>query len=444
MIPLPEDFIKRVNADSFWPENLIEAMNEDPPVSIRLNPLKKNSKVTNLEPVPWNENGCYLPKRPIFTLDPLFHAGCYYPQEAGSMVIEFILNDLSISKKSTILDLCAAPGGKSTLISSWLEDDGFLVSNEIIPNRNSILRENLTKWGAVNCVVTCNQPKHFQELPSFFDVVVVDAPCSGEGMFRKDPDSRNEWSLKNVDLCADRQKQIVCDVWDSLKENGYLIYSTCTLNKVENEDTIKWLSQELNAEILPLNLPTGSIKGREGVGIYFAPGLTKSEGFFISVLKKKDTNSLKVKKNKPTSKPLLKNELTGLKDYVDLDLFTCIEFKNGVAGIRPAYFEFTQILQSKLYCTKIGVILGTLLPKKIEPHYELAFSTKLLDLVPRIELDEKKALLFLKGETFEIGNLSKGYYLMTYMNQGLGWINHLGNRFNNLYPKEWRIRMKID
>ncbi len=444
MIPLPEDFIKRIIADSFWPENLIEAMNEDPPVSIRLNPLKKNSKVTNLEPVPWNENGCYLPKRPIFTLDPLFHAGCYYPQEAGSMVIEFILNDLSISKKSTILDLCAAPGGKSTLISSWLEDDGFLVSNEIIPNRNSILRENLTKWGAVNCVVTCNQPKHFQELPSFFDVVVVDAPCSGEGMFRKDTDSRNEWSLKNVELCADRQKQIVCDVWHSLKENGYLIYSTCTLNEVENEDSIKWLSQELNAEILPLNLPAGSIKGREGVGIYFAPGITKSEGFFISVLKKKDPNSLKVKKNKPTSKPLLKNELTGLKDYVDLDLFTCIEFKNGVAGIRPAHFEFTQILQSKLYCTKIGVILGTLLPKKIEPHYELAFSTKLLDLVPRIELDEKKALLFLKGETFEIGNLSKGYYLVTYMNQGLGWINHLGNRFNNLYPKEWRIRMKID
>jgi 16S rRNA C967 or C1407 C5-methylase (RsmB/RsmF family)/NOL1/NOP2/fmu family ribosome biogenesis protein len=444
LIPLPEDFIKRINAYSFWPENLIEAMNEDPPVSIRLNPLKNNSKDTNLESVPWNENGHYLPKRPIFTLDPLFHAGCYYPQEAGSMVIEFILNDLSISKKSTILDLCAAPGGKSTLISSWLEDDGFLVSNEIIANRNSILRENLTKWGAVNSVVTCNQPKHFQELPSFFDVVIVDAPCSGEGMFRKDPDSRNEWSLKNVDLCADRQKQIVCDVWDSLKENGYLIYSTCTLNKVENEDTIKWLSQELNAEILPLNLPTGSIKGREGVGIYFAPGLTKSEGFFISVLKKKDTNSLKIKKNKPTSKALLKNELTGLKDYVDLDVLTCIEFKGGVAGIHSAHFEFTQILQSKLYCTKIGMILGTLLPKKLEPHYELAFSTQLLDSVPRIELDEKKALLFLKGETFEIGNLSKGYYLVTYMNQGLGWINHLGNRFNNLYPKEWRIRMKID
>jgi hypothetical protein len=166
-----------------------------------------------------------------------------------------------------------------------------------------------------------------------------------------------------------------------------LIYSTCTLNEVENEDSIKWLSQELNAEILPLNLPTGSIKGREGVGIYFAPGLTKSEGFFISVLKKNDSNSLKVKKNKPTSKPLLKNELTGLKDYVDLDLFTCIEFKNGVVGIPSAHFEFIQILQSKLYCTKIGVILGTLLPKKIEPHYELAFSTKLLDLVPRIELD---------------------------------------------------------
>lgn len=444
MIPLPEDFIKRIKADSFWPDSLLEAMNDQSPVSIRINPSKKSNDLSDLESVIWNQNGYYLPKRPIFTLDPLFHAGCYYPQESGSMVVEYILNELSISKKSTVLDLCAAPGGKSTLISSWLEDDGFLVSNEIIPNRNSILRENMTKWGSVNCLVTCNQPKKFQELPSIFDVIVVDAPCSGEGMFRKDPESRNEWSLQNVELCADRQKQIVCDVWDSLKENGYLIYSTCTLNEEENEDTIKWLSQELNAEIITFNLPEKSIEGRQGIGCYFAPGLTKSEGFFLAVLKKHDSNPLKNKKHKSTLKQFPKNELNELKKFLDLQSITFIEFKDRVAGIQSNHFEFVDFLHSKLTCTKIGVTLGTLLPKKVEPHHELALSSILLESIPKVELDEKKALLYLKGETFPLENLTKGYYLITYKNRGLGWINHLGNRFNNMYPKEWRIRMKID
>ncbi|MFM7668482.1 MAG: methyltransferase RsmF C-terminal domain-like protein [Bacteroidota bacterium] len=360
------------------------------------------------------------------------------------MVLEHVLNTLSISKKSIILDLCAAPGGKSTLISSWLDNDGFLVSNEIIPNRNSILRENLAKWGSINCLVSCNQPTHFQEITSIFDVVVVDAPCSGEGMFRKDPDSRNEWSLKNVNLCADRQKQIVCDVWDSLKENGYLIYSTCTLNENENENTVGWLSEELNAEIVTFNLPEEAISGREGIGCYFAPGLTKSEGFFIAVLKKKDSCILKNKKFKSTSKTLQKNDLKELGQYVDLNQLTCFEFKGIVAGIQTKYVELVEFLHSKLNCSKIGVTLGTLLPKKIEPHQELALSTILLASTPKVELNEKSALLYLKGETFEINNLSKGYYLVTYKNYGLGWINHLGNRFNNLYPKEWRIRMRID
>lgn len=443
MIPLPKDFIDRINADSFWPDRLIEFLDDEPPVSIRFNPSKISSYSSNLETVPWNQNGFYLTQRPVFTLDPLFHSGCYYPQEAGSMVLQYILNSLAISKDSTILDLCAAPGGKSTLISSWLDDDGFLISNEIIPNRNSILRENMAKWGVINSIVTCNQPKHFRELTSVFDVILVDAPCSGEGMFRKDPESRNEWSMKNVDLCADRQKQIVCDVWDSLKENGYLIYSTCTLNENENEDTIRWLSQELKAEIITFNSPEEAILGRGGIGCYFAPGITKSEGFFIAVLKKKDSKLSKFKKDKSTIKLFLKNELIELNKYIDLESLTCFEFKGGIVGIPSKHFKLVELFKSQLYCTKIGMTLGNLLPKKIEPHQELALSTMLLDSTPNIELEEKYALLYLKGETFELKNQPKGYYLVTYKNHGLGWINHLGNRFNNLYPKEWRIRMRI-
>ena len=444
MISLPEQFIQRIKGDTFWPNVIIDAMDHEPPISIRLNPAKNNNSHADLEKVPWNKQGYFLPKRPIFTLDPLFHAGCYYPQESGSMAVEYVLNALPISRNSIILDLCAAPGGKSTLISSWLDKDGFLVSNEIIPNRNSILRENLSKWGVVNCIVTGNKPHDFQEVPSTFDVVLVDAPCSGEGMFRKDPDSRNEWSLKNVDLCAERQKDIVCDVWDSLKENGYLIYSTCTLNPTENEETIIWLSQKLNADIVSFEKPSESIPGRENIGCYFAPGLTKSEGFFIAVLQKKESSSLKIKKKKSSLKYLSKNDLMDLTNYIDLENLACFEFKNGISGIDSIHNELVDFLNSKLMCTKIGVTLGTVLPKKIEPHHELALSTLMLNTLQKIELSEKNALLYLKGETFTLDNLSKGYYLVSYKYQGLGWINHLGNRFNNLYPKEWRIRMKID
>ena len=444
MIHLPEHFIQRIKNDSFWSDEILDAFNSEPPVSIRLNPEKKGKVSLNLERVPWNPNGYYLPKRPIFTLDPLFHAGCYYPQESGSMAVEFVLNALSISKKSIVLDLCAAPGGKSTLISSWLDHDGFLVSNEIIPTRNTILRENLSKWGVLNCIVTGNQPNHFQGVPSTFDVVLVDAPCSGEGMFRKDPDSRTEWSLKNVDLCAERQKEIVCDVWDSLKENGYLIYSTCTLNPTENEDTIRWLSHELNAEIISFDAPSDAIQGRDEIGCYFAPGLTKSEGFYIAVLQKKESSSVKFKKNKTSLKILSKNDLVDLTNYADLETLTCIEFKKGISGIDSRNIDLVDFLHAKLNCTKIGVTLGTLLPKKIEPHHELALSSQVKNSIQKIELNEKSALLYLKGETFTLDNVSKGYYLVTFENQGLGWINHLGNRFNNLYPKEWRIRMKID
>jgi len=443
LVALPQDFVKRIKADTFWNDDLIEAFNHEPPTSIRLNP-KKNGDFSFLESVPWNKNGYYLPKRPVFTTDPLFHAGCYYPQEAGSMVIENILEILSVPKNSTILDLCAAPGGKSTLISSWLNDNGFLISNEIIPNRNFILRENLVKWGAINSMVTCNEPIHFRKLVSTFDVILVDAPCSGEGMFRKDIDSRNQWSLKNVLLCAERQEKIVCDVWDSLKENGYLIYSTCTLNESENEDTVKLLAFNLNAEIVPFDIPPGSIVGRNGIGCYFVPGITKSEGFFIAILKKKGSIFLKKEKTKSTLKTLPKYELRELGQYVDLNQLTCIDFKGVIAGIPSNHFELVEVLNSKLNCTKVGLNLGTFLPKKIEPHQDLALSTILLASTPKVELDLKNALLYLKGETFPMENFIKGYYLITYKGQGLGWINHLGNRFNNLYTKEWRIRMRID
>ena len=443
MEALPSAFIGRIKSDSFWDDQLLSALDDSSPISIRLNPNKTKPLHPLDYPVSWCSMAYYLSNRPIYTLDPLFHSGCYYPQEAGSMFIQSILHELEISKSSIILDLCAAPGGKSTLLNTFLDDQGFLVSNEIIPTRNVILRENLSKWGCANVVVTGNQPIHFQRIPSFFDVVLIDAPCSGEGMFRKDPDSRKEWSVENVDMCASRQKEIVSDVWDSLKEDGILIYSTCTLNQQENEDNVNWMCENLQAEIISFSIPPGAISGREGIGCYFAPGITQSEGFYCSVLRKKSAIA-EGKKIRSRLKVLPNQQLQKFDSVVKTDDLVAIEYKNGVSVFQKNHFSTVETLDFFMNCTKIGVAIGTIFPNKIEPNHELALSKIRHSDIPTIELTKELALHYLKGETFPMPTMNKGYYLMTYLNEPLGWINHLGNRFNNLYPKEWRIRMKID
>ena len=443
LIPLPKEFVERIIGDPFWSNEIIPALNSEPPVSIRLNPEKEKPEFDLIEQVLWCQNGYYLDKRPLFTLDPLFHSGSYYPQEAGSMFIEYLFNQLSISKKSCVLDLCAAPGGKSTLISSILDEDGFLVCNEIIPNRNSILRENLVKWGSANVVVTGNLPNHFQRVPSLFDVILLDAPCSGEGMFRKDIESRNEWSKSHVEMCASRQRQIVSDVWDSLKEDGYLIYSTCTLNQFENEGNVHWILENLDAELVPLKISLPIIAGRENVGSYFVPGLTKSEGFYCAVLRKRVASNKRIR-FRPVLKRLKGDSFRRFEEFLDVSELSLIEYKKGISGFLGKHIELIEILNNNLNCTKIGVALGSIFPKKIEPNHELAMSNLIAIDINEIEVSKEEALRYLKGDIFSIESESKGYQLVTFQKQRLGWINNLGNRFNNMYPNEWRIRMRID
>ena len=227
-IALPKDFVLRVQNDSFLGQELLDALETEQPISIRYNSSKKQAIDQDAAAIPWSKNGVYLKERPSYTLDPLFHAGCYYPQEAGSQFLDAILRQIELPLHPVVLDLCAAPGGKSTLIADFLNGRGLLVANEVIQNRSKILKENLVKWGATNTVVSNNDPAQFSGLTNVFDCIVVDAPCSGEGMFRKDHQARNEWSENNVELCVGRQRRIVMDVWDSLKEDGFLIYSTCS------------------------------------------------------------------------------------------------------------------------------------------------------------------------------------------------------------------------
>jgi 16S rRNA C967 or C1407 C5-methylase (RsmB/RsmF family)/NOL1/NOP2/fmu family ribosome biogenesis protein len=445
METFPEKFKSYVLNDSFLEgEILLEALNTISPVAIRFNPFKKEPVFQEKKNVLWCESAFYLNERPVYTLDPLFHAGCYYPQETGSMFLDYVLKNIDLPENPIVLDLCAAPGGKSTLIASFLKNKGLLVSNEVIQSRAQILKENIIKWGTYNNIVTNNDPKEFGKLEGIFDVLVIDAPCSGEGMFRKDPKSRNEWSEENVELCAGRQKRIVADCWDSLKNGGYLIYSTCTFNHHENEENIQWIMNEFDGELIDLKtdlLP----KGRNNIGNYGLPSKVQTEGFFIAVIQKKGeqneqiSKKTKINQDKNISKF---KESNALRAYINIDNLEIFQFKEHLFGVKKEFTELFFYFKQNLKIIHFGTEIGEISRKGIIPHEYLPFSTLICNELPKIELTKEQALQYLKGETFQIPG-THGYNLMTYQNQILGFIKHLGNRFNNLYPKEWRIRMKI-
>ena len=302
---LPVDFVLRTRALLGNEYSDFEAaLATETPVSIRLNSRKGLTAPVFGKQIPWSNTGYYLPERLTFTFDPLFHAGGYYVQEASSMFLEQAIKTY-IDKPIKCLDLCAAPGGKSPHLLDLL-----LVSNEVIRNRSLILAENITKWGNPNVIVSNDDPEKIGQLTHYFDLIVTDVPCSGEGMFRKDEDSREEWSVANVELCASRQRRIIHDIWEALKPGGILIYSTCTYNTAENEKNIRYIAEELGADSLPLSIPTewqisGSLEGNLPVYRFF-PHKTKGEGFFLAILRKADkeinTIKLKTKNNKNKKK----------------------------------------------------------------------------------------------------------------------------------------------
>lgn len=442
----PPAFENRIKNDSFLGKDLLDILNGDAPTSIRYNQSKVGETfllemTRSYKPIQWCKNAFYLPERPLFTLDPLFHAGVYYPQEAGSMMLDKVIRQLDLPQNPILLDLCAAPGGKSTLLASCLNNKGLLVSNEVIQSRAKILKENLTKWGHNNNVVSNNDPKDFQRLPNFFDCIVIDAPCSGEGMFRKDLNARNEWSEANVELCAGRQKRIVMNVWDSLKPGGFLIYSTCTFNTQENEENVAWFNANLEAEIIPLNFSPFQTD-RNNFGAYALPHLLDTEGFYITVLQKKitDFKAPKLKNINRQIKLIKDNKFLG--KFADISAKQIVEW-NGILFAVPEYFTPEIIeLHQQLRLIKMGTELGTTIRGELIPNHALALDSKLNRFPQRVEVSLEQALQYLKGETFDL-KAEKEHHLVTFQNIELGWIKHLGNRFNNLYPKEWRIRMQI-
>lgn len=413
--------------------------------SVRLNPFKPSSAFISESRVPWCNEGRYLSERPSFTADPLFHAGCYYVQEASSMFLDHMLrNSVNLSSDLRILDLCAAPGGKSTLISSLLSKRSLLVSNEIIKTRVPVLADNLSKWGPANTVVSNNDPKDFKRLEGYFDAIVVDAPCSGSGMFRKDPQAINEWSEGAVLLCSQRQKRILADVYPALKENGTLIYSTCSFSKEENESISDWLCETFNLSTvrIPLEGEWGIEETVSDVhkcfGYRFYPHKVKGEGFFIACFIKKDpAGSPKIRRARETK--IQKNEEI-IKEWLnpseDLNIFN---FQEEYFAINSIHEPDLQFLQSNLYLKKSGIRIGRIMGTSLVPDHELALSLLLRADLNKINLSRDQAISYLKRDEIRIDASFRGWGLMCFEGHPLGWAKILDNRINNYYPKQLRI-----
>jgi len=448
MKPLPEKFeesIRRKLGDEY--AAFKASLGEPSPVSIRLNPLK-NTRHLPLQEVPWSTYGRYLSSRPVFTLDPLFHAGSYYVQEASSMFLEQALKQtVDLSQPLNVLDLCAAPGGKSTHLLTLLNRESLLVSNEAIRTRAITLSENIQKWGYPNAIVSNNDSKDFQHLKGFFDLMLIDAPCSGEGLFRKDPEAIGEWSPENIHLCCGRQKRIVGDAWDALRENGILIYCTCTYNESENEDNLKWLQDHKGIAFLKLTLePSWGVEEvhRGNVIAYrFFPHRTKGEGFFISVMRKTETTEavrLKTKKSLATpSKKTTERLHTWIADAGSLTFF---QF-NDLIFYTPSYkSREVEFLLQHLKIMYAGTNLATEKHDKLIPEHALAVSIDLKkENFPWIEIPEADALKYLRKDVIRLEGAPVGFTLLTHQNLPIGWANVLSNRINNMYPSDWRIRV---
>ena len=398
---LPEDFIQEIRPvfgeERF--ERFVKALDGESPVSIRLNPAKAADMMpVDGEPIPWCRDGYYLPKRPNFTFDPLLHAGCYYVQEASSMFLDEVLKQLAISQlpiaksqKLMALDLCAAPGGKSTLLRAVLPTDCVLYSNEPIAKRASILLENITKWGYANHHVTNLYPKDYRKSKMKFDLILCDVPCSGEGMFRKDPDSVKEWSLQNVEKCWQLQREIVTDAWQCLNEGGILIYSTCTYNIKEDEENVRWIRDELGAELIPIATKpewgiTGSLLDGFDEPVYrFIPGYTHGEGLFMAVMRK--------------GKPMVPAT------------------ENGVFSSGKRCFLDQKTL--------------------VSPTETIEKSSG----SPCVELTYPQTIAYLRGEALVLPpETPRGIVEVSFMGHPLGFVKNIGSRANNQYPKEWRIK----
>lgn len=461
--PIPKDFLE-TSVSIFGRESkeFLASLDSEPSLGIHINAekMQKTGVVIpdNAERVEWTSNGFYLKIRPRFTFDPFLHAGAYYVEEPSSMFVEKALNyiqkDIRIDRA---LDLCAAPGGKSIMIRNSMKG-GLLVSNEPLSKRAAVLTENLAKWGNPDIIVTSDFPEAFDGLTGFFDLIATDVPCSGEGMFRKDETARSEWSKANVENCVQRQRDILRTIWPTLRKGGYIIYSTCTFNRREDEENVLFIANELGAEIINLETDAdwhicGDTTGRNLPVYHFFPHKTRGEGFFLALLKKtSDTppaENRKSKKKKPETV-----SADGFAKWINCkENFDFHKSKDGISALRKAFADDYAAISEKLNVICAGVRVCTEKPAKFSnsarkpkpqfvPAPGLALSSCLnRKAFPDISLNYSDAIKFLRGESIPPTVYApRGWVTVSYRNLPLGFANNVGSRLNNSYPPAWRIR----
>ena len=443
----PEDFKQRMMAQlgSQFAE-FAAAHKQQSPVSIRINASKHT--VSGLEPVPWTSTGFYLAERPSFTLDPSFHGGAYYVQEASSMFLEqAFLQAIDPAEPINVLDLCGAPGGKSTHLLSLMNKESLLVSNEVIRSRSGVLAENIQKWGSNNVVVTSTDPEAFNQLAGFFDLVVIDAPCSGEGMFRKDPAAMDTWSLDNVALCTRRQQRILSDVWPAIKAGGHLIYSTCTYNASENEENLAWLESQHDIDFIPLNIDPNwnieSIQYGKVIGYKLYPHRVKGEGLFLAVIRKASSEKeLRLKSFATLATPSKKIQQQLAPWISDAGEKTIFQHADQLRFFPTNKMRELEVLAKSIYIVNAGTHIATAKHDKLVPAHAGALSQSLnKENFESIRVTQAEALTYLRKQTMNPTGNAKGFALVEYNELPLGWVNVLDNRINNLYPADWKIRM---
>ena len=422
----PSEFIKglRESLGLERAERVLAALGAAPPVSVRVNPFKLSLPALRAHfgaaaggPVAWAPaEGLYLRERPSFTLDPLFHAGAYYVQEASSMYVGALFDQAAAALGGPaglcVLDLCAAPGGKTTQLLSHLDDTALLVANEVVPARAAVLAENVARWGCAGVVVSRSDPAAFSALRGLFDVAVVDAPCSGEGMFRKDERAVAEWSPDTVRLCAARQRRILADMWPSLTPGGFLIYSTCTFNAMENEENVAWTAAELGAEILEMR--------------HFYPGETEGEGFFAALLRKHGAR---------VARPAVLGDLT------------LVERAGRIHSFPKARIRTLTQLDKSLKVVSAGIAVAACKGAVRIPEADYALANHRVPVAglsfEAVPLTRDQALQFLAREPLLLPDAPRGYLLLCHEGLGLGFVKNLGTRTNSLLPAGRRIRMAL-
>jgi 16S rRNA C967 or C1407 C5-methylase (RsmB/RsmF family)/NOL1/NOP2/fmu family ribosome biogenesis protein len=455
-VQLPKELLRSLEGVKGFDEDAFVKVHESGKqvTSIRINPFKSSmvngqwsmtdhihdSPLTIHEKIPWTEHGYYLASRPSFTFDPLFHAGCYYVQEGSSMFLEQALKQtVDLSQSLRVLDLCAAPGGKSTHLLSLISKESLLISNEVIRSRANILNDNIIKWGCSNVVVTNNDPKDFQRLKNYFDVIVVDAPCSGSGLFRRDAEAIEEWSEQNVALCSQRQQRILADVLPALKNAGVLIYSTCSYSRQEDEEIVAWLSNELSIVNCQLTIDNSWNIVQSDGGYRFWPDKVRGEGFFIACFRKNDGDDEEVYFPKVKPEKFSKQGMEILNTNVNADGLAFLRHGEIIYAVPEKLPDDINFLSSRLRVVNNGTKVGQIIKDKLIPDHALALSNIISDKIPRLELDNDQAIQYLKKKELNLQTDKKGWSLVAFQGHPLGWINILSNRINNYYPKELRI-----